>query len=277
MIYKVLNDGCRIPVLGLGTYKSAGSEGEAVICRAAELGYRLFDTAQMYGNEAEVGRGLKASGVPRGELFVVTKLGHKSYDNAYDSFMSSLERLGMDYVDMVLLHWPFGNYYAAWRVLEDMKDRGLVRSIGVSNFEPAALIDLINYNRITPSVNQLETHFRCMRTDHKPWLDKYHVAHMGYAPLGHGTRNDMLELPEVREIAAKYGKTGAQTALRYQIENDVIVIPKTAKPGRLEENINIFDFDLTEEDKALLAGLNTESPFIGTPYAPSKAEAAFGW
>ncbi len=275
MEHRVLPDGVRIPVIGLGTYKAEGCAD--LVARAVEYGYRMFDTAEMYGNEAEVGRGIKASGIDRSEVFVVTKLCHKSYDNAEEAVAGCLRRLQTGYIDLMLLHWPFGNYYGAWRTLERLKEKGLIRSIGVSNFEPAGLIDLINYNAVPPSVNQIETHLLCQRQAHRKWMDKYNVVHMGYAPLGHGTKNDMLRLPEVEALAAKYGVTGAQISLRFQMQSGVIVIPKTGREERLKENIDIFGFELTGDETERLRGLDRDEPFIGTPGLPEKAEAALHW
>ncbi len=277
MEYKTLRDGVRIPMLGLGTYKAGGREGERVVARAAELGYRLFDTAAMYGNEDAVGRGIRASGIKREDFFVVTKLSHKSYGRAEAAVAESLDRLGFGYIDLMLLHWPFGDYYAAWRVLESFKKKGVIKSIGVSNFDPARLIDLINYNELPPSVDQIETHLLCRRSAERKWMDKYGVAHMGYAPLGHGVKNSMLMLPEVRRAAAKYGVTEAQIALRCQVQSGVIVIPKTVREERLRENLDVFGFEIDKDDMESLAKLDKNEPFIGTPDAPEKAEAALLW
>ncbi|MBR4748444.1 MAG: aldo/keto reductase [Abditibacteriota bacterium] len=275
MEYRVLSDGLRLPVIGLGTYKAENCAD--TVSRAIEYGYRMFDTAEMYRNEAEVGRGIRASGVSREEVVIVTKLSHKSYDRADEAVRGCLERLQTDYIDLMLLHWPFGNYYAAWRTLEDFRAKGVIRSVGVSNFEPAGLIDLINYNETPPSVDQIETHLWCQRKDCRRWMDKYHVAHMGYAPLGHGAKNHMLELPAVQGLARKYGVTGAQICLKFQIKEGVIVIPKTSRPERLKENIDLFGFDLTDEETELLRALDKDEPFIGTPGLPEKAEAALLW
>lgn len=200
---------------------------------------------KLYGNEKEVGEGIKASGIDRKELFLVTKVNFTSYENAEQTVMRSLENLQTDYLDLVLLHWPFANYYAAWRSLEKLYANGKIRAIGVSNFEPDQLLDLIAYNKITPAINQIETNLYCQRSTERSWMDKNQVAHMAYAPLGQGNRNEMYQEPFVLSLAEKYKKTPAQILLRFLTQKGIAVIPRSTRLEHIKENFDLFDFALT--------------------------------
>lgn len=272
-----LNNGITMPMLGFGTFLNNGEECEKSVCAAIKAGYRLIDTAEAYGNEEQVGRGIQTSGIDRRELFIVTKVNFRSYENAREAVLSSLEKLKTDYVDLVLLHWPFGNYYAAWRELEKLYEEGKIRAIGVSNFDPDRLIDLIEFNRVKPAVNQIETHLYCQRINEHKWEDKYGVAHMAYAPLGQGHANEMFEENAVKTFAEKYNKTPAQILLRYNIQNGVAVIPKSIHEDRIKENIDVFDFALAEAEMDSLKSLDKASPMIGDPENPEKTEFAMTW
>lgn len=274
-----LNNGVVMPALGYGVFKLTDSaECTAGVIEAVKTGYRLIDTAQAYGNEEAVGAGIKACGVDRGELFITTKLWFKSFEtaDAERALEKSFEKLGLDYIDMVLLHWPFGNVYAAWRVLEKYYDAGRIRAIGVSNFEPDRLIDLISFNRIRPAVNQIETHLFCQQTVSHAWMAKYGVAHQAYAPLGRGV-NGMFETEAVKAAAAAHGKTPAQIALRFLIDSDVAVIPKSAHAERIHENADLFDFEFTPDELAALRALDKHEAMIGRPADPIKVETAMHW
>lgn len=277
MEFLTLNNGVKMPMLGYGTFRNAGEECEKTVCTAIQSGYRLIDTAEAYGNEEAVGRGIKASGMDRGELFVVTKVNFRSYEHARETVLQSLEKLQLDYLDLVLLHWPFGNYYAAWRQLEALYDEGKIRAIGISNFDPDRMIDLISFNRIVPAVNQTETHLYCQRLKEHVWEEKYHVAHMAYAPLGQGRVSEIFEEETVKKLAGKYGKTPAQVLLRYTIQNNVCVIPKSVHEERIRENMDVFDFALTEEEMDALKALDKAVPLIGNPENPEKTELAMTW
>ena len=266
-----------MPMLGLGTFLSAGEECEQAVCTAIRAGYRLIDTAEAYGNEMQVGRGIRQSGIDRKELFLVTKVNFRSYEHARETVLNSLAQLQTDYLDLVLLHWPFGNYYAAWRALEELHDEGRVRALGVSNFAPDRLVDLLSYNRVQPAVNQIETHLYCQRQREHLWEHKYGVAHMGYAPLGQGRANDMFAEEAVRKAAAKYGKTPAQILLRRLVQDGVAVIPKSVHADRIAENYAIFDFALTEAEMADLRALDRAAPMIGNAEDPAKVEMARTW
>lgn len=277
MEYKVLNSGVKMPMLGFGTFLNNGKTCQQSVCEAIQAGYRLIDTAEAYGNEKEVGEGIRLSGVSREELFIVTKVNFRSYEHTRETVLNSLKNLQVEYLDMVLLHWPFGNYYQAWRELEKLYDEGLIKAIGVSNFEPDQLVDLISFNRIKPAINQIETHLYCQRLNHHEWEKKYDVAHMAYAPLGQGKANEMFSEKIVVNLAEKYQKTPAQILLRYQLQNDVVVIPKSVHVERIKENIDVFDFQLSQEEMQLLKSLDKASAMIGNPENPSFVEMAMTW
>ena len=272
-----LNNGVKIPTLGFGTFLNRGDECEKSVCAAIQAGYRLIDTAEAYGNEEQVGNGISASGIDRTELFLVTKVHFRSYENARESVLSSLEQLKTSYLDLVLLHWPFGNYYAAWRELERLYQEGKIRAIGISNFDPDRMIDLISFNKIKPAVNQIETHLYCQRINEHKWEKKYGVSHMSYAPLGQARANEMFTEPTVTSLAKKYSKTPAQILLRYQIQNGVIVIPKSVHQDRIRENIDVFDFTLSTEELERLKKLDKSNPMIGNPENPERVEVAMTW
>ena len=277
MQYRELNDHVQIPMLGLGTFLMADETCEKAVSTAIQAGYRLIDTAEAYGNEAAVGEGIRQSGIPRQELFLTTKVNFRSYAHTRETVQRSLENLNTDYLDLVLLHWPFGNYYAAWKELESLCEEGKIRAIGVSNFNPDRLIDLISFHHITPAVNQIETHLYCQRHIEHRWENKYGVAHMAYAPLGQGHANTMFTEVIVQEIAAKYNKTPAQVLLRRFVQDDTIVIPKSVHTERIQENIDIFDFALTQEEMAAFQALDQKKAMIGDPENPEKVEMAMTW
>lgn len=272
-----LNNGVKMPTLGFGTFLNRDDECEKSVCAAIQAGYRLIDTAEAYGNEEQVGNGISASGIDRTELFLVTKVHFRSYENARESVLSSLEQLKTSYLDLVLLHWPFGNYYAAWRELERLYQEGKIRAIGISNFDPDRMIDLISFNKIKPAVNQIETHLYCQRINEHKWEEKYGVSHMSYAPLGQARANEMFTEPTVTSLAKKYSKTPAQILLRYQIQNGVIVIPKSVHQDRIRENIDVFDFTLSTEELERLKKLDKANPMIGNPENPERVEVAMTW
>lgn len=277
MIYKKFHNGVQIPMLGFGTFKAGGEECEASVLSALKAGYRLIDTAEAYGNEEYVGNAIAKCGIPREELFITTKVNFKSYDDARTVVENSLKKLQVEYIDLVLLHWPFGNYYAAWRELEKLYAEGKIRAIGVSNFDPDRLIDLISFNEVKPVINQIETHLYCQRREHHKWEEKYGVAHQAYAPLGQGRANEMFEEEAVQHLANKYGKTPAQILLRFLLQNDVVVIPKSVHENRIIENIDVFDFELTAEEMDSLSLLDKNAPMIGNPENPEKVEMAMTW
>ncbi len=250
MEYLTLNNGVQMPLVGFGTFMLGGEICRNAVAAAIESGYRMIDTAEAYGNEKAVGEEIKKSGVDRRELFLVTKVNFKSYENAEQTVVQSLANLQTDYIDLLLLHWPFANYYAAWRVLEKLYAEGRVRAIGVSNFEPDQLLNLIAHNKIVPAVNQIETNLYCQRGTERGWVDKKRVAHMAYAPLGQGNRNEMFTEPVVLALAEKYNKTPAQVLLRFLTQKGIAVIPRSTKPENIKDNFDLFDFTLTDNEMA---------------------------
>ena len=284
MITKRLNNGVEMPMLGFGTYQVTNpDECKNSVLTAIRAGYRLIDTAVAYGNEEAVGAGIKAAIdegiVKREELFITTKMWFRAFEteDCRNAMEESLKKLGLSYIDMVLLHWPYGNVYAAWRVLEEYYEAGKIKAIGVSNMEADRLIDLITFNKVKPALNQIETHLYCQRQEEKEWLQKYEVAHQAYAPLGQGHANEMFEETAVKDLAAKYGKTPAQVLLRFLVQSDVAVIPKSVHEERIKENINIFDFELTADEMDTLKALDKKAPMIGNPENPDKVEFAMTW
>ena len=275
-----LSNGVEMPALGFGTYQITDqAQCERCVLDAIDAGYRMIDTAQVYGNEEAVGAALKKSSVARQDLFVVTKVRFHSYevDKCRPSVLESMDKLGVDYLDLLLLHWPFGNYYAAWRELEKLYKEGKVRAIGVSNFHADRLVDLINYNDLAPHVNQIEAHLFCQQKVTREWMDKYQVAAMAYAPLGQARRQEMYALPEVLGPAEKYGKTPAQIMLRFLIQSGFAPIPKSVHAERIGENVRVFDFTLDEAEMEALRALDTGIAMIGNPENPTRAEASKGW
>ena len=277
MEYLTLNNGVKMPLVGFGTFMLGGETCKNAVTAAIQSGYRMIDTAEAYGNEQEVGEGIQQSGIDRRELFLVTKVNFKSYENAEQTVNQSLANLQTDYLDLLLLHWPFANYYAAWRGLEKLYAEGKVRAIGISNFEPNQLLDLIAYNKVVPAVNQIETNLYCQRRTERGWMDKKNVAHMAYAPLGQGNRNEMFQEPAVLALAEKYGKTPAQILLRFLTQKGIAVIPRSAKPEHIKENFTLFDFTLTLDEMAQLSALDRKEPIIGKPETPEFVEFSLTW
>lgn len=252
-----LNNGVEVPILGFGVYQVPADETENVVGQALDTGYRHIDTAASYQNEEAVGRALASSGIPRDELFVTTKLWmeHAGYEATQAAFQRSLDRLGLDYVDLYLIHQPFGDYYGAWRAMEELNRQGRVRAIGVSNFHPDRLVDLIVHNDITPAVNQIETHVFYQRGDDHEVMHEYGVAHESWGPFAEG-RNDMFSDPTLTSIGQAHGKSVGQVVLRWLIQRDVIVIPKSVRPERMQENLDVFDFELAAEDMNRIATMD---------------------
>ena len=277
MEYLSLNNNIQMPLVGFGTFMLSGEACTNAVATAIKTGYRMIDTAEAYGNEKEVGEGISKSGIDRKELFLITKVNFKSYENAEDAVLKSLENLQTDYIDLLLLHWPFANYYAAWRSLEKLYADGKIRAIGVSNFEPDQLLDLIAYNQVIPAVNQIETNLYCQRSTERNWMDKKQVAHMAYAPLGQGNRGEMFDEPDVLALAEKYSKTPAQIMLRFLTQKGIAVIPRSTRPEHIKENFDLFDFTLTSDEMAQLSSLDKHKPLIGKPETPELVEFSLTW
>jgi diketogulonate reductase-like aldo/keto reductase len=254
-----LNNGIEMPILGYGVYQIDKSQCEQCVLDAIETGYRLIDTAASYMNEEEVGRAIKRSGVSRGELFITTKLWVQDtgYEQTMKAFEKSLKKLQLDYLDLYLIHQPFGDIYGSWRAMEDLYREKRTRAIGVSNFQPDRLVDLILHNEITPAVNQVETNPFCQQVESNEVMKEYNVQIESWAPFGEG-RNDMFKNEVLSLIAKKHNKSLAQVILRWLIQRNVIVIPKSVRKDRMAENFNIFDFKLDMEDMDKISVLDTK-------------------
>ncbi|GAB2715020.1 aldo/keto reductase [Arthrobacter bambusae] len=267
-----LNDGSTIPQIGLGIFGPNDASAADTVATALKLGYRSLDTAEQYQNETGVGEGIRRSGVPRGEIYVTTKLGNEShgYDAARRGFEGSLKRLGLDYVDLFLIHWPMtkiGKYVESWRALERLQEEGLAKSIGVANFQIHHLDRLMAESNVVPAVNQIELHPGLHQAELKAFNTSHSIATMAWSPLaGNPFANRKLtDSPVLRKIGAKYGKTAAQVIIRWHLDQGNVVIPKTVSPDRMIENTQVFDFQLEETDLAEIAALEVG---IRNPYDP---------
>lgn len=257
MQYVTLNNGVQMPILGYGVYQVTKDECERCVLDALKVGYRSIDTAQSYFNEEEVGNALVKSGIPREEIFLTTKvwIEHYGYDECRASVLESLRKLKTDYVDLCLLHQPFSDVYGAYRALEDLMAEGKILAIGISNFYVDRMVDIANFARVKPAVNQIEIHPHHQQNEQLEWADKYGIQLEAWAPFGEG-RGGMFDLPELKAIGEKYGKTPAQVMLRWHIQRGIVVIPKSTHIERMEENFNVFDFELTAEDMEIIATLD---------------------
>lgn len=264
MNYVTLENGVKMPQLGYGVYQVTKEECERCVLDALKVGYRLFDTAQSYFNEEEVGNVIVKSGVSREEIFLTSKvwIDHYGYEECRKSVLESLRKLKTDYIDLMLLHQPFSDYYGAYRALEDLYDEGKIKAIGISNFYPDRMVDLASFTRIKPMINQIEIHPYHQQVFSKEWHDKYGVQLEAWAPFGEGRKN-MFELSELKEIGDKYGKTVAQVILRWHLQRGIVVIPKSTHLERIKENFNVFDFELAQEDMDAISKLDkNESSFF---------------
>ena len=258
MEHRILNNGVEMPVLGFGVYQVGETVCEQCVRDAIAAGYRSIDTASAYLNERAVGRAIRRSGVPREELFITTKLWVQDagYESTKRAFAKSLERLQLDYLDLYLIHQPFGDVYGSWRAMEELYREGAVRAIGVSNFQPDRLVDLILHNEVVPAVNQVETHPFCQQAEAAAVMASEGVQIESWAPFAEG-RNNLFGNGTLVSLAAKYRKSVAQVVLRWLIQRGVVVIPKSVRPERMAENIDVVDFHLAPEDMDLIATLDT--------------------
>src|SRR3954468_13692481 len=255
-----LNNGLEMPILGFGVFQMTDlEECERSVSDAIQTGYRLIDTAASYENEEAVGKGIRRSGVPRQELFVTTKLwlADAGYEKARRAFDRSLRRLQLDYLDLYLIHQPYGDVYGSWRAMEELHREGRVRAIGVSNFQPDRLMDLMVHNEVAPAVNQVETHPFHQQVEAQQFMRENNVQIESWGPFAEG-RNNIFGNELLLSIAGKYGKSVAQVVLRWLIQREVVVIPKSVRKERIVENFNIFDFELSAEDMAAVATLDTK-------------------
>lgn len=257
----VLNNGVRMPILGLGVYQIVDQrECERAVLDALTVGYRSIDTAASYLNEEAVGRAVRSSGVPREEIFVTTKLWVQDagYERTKVAFKKSLKRLRLDYLDLYLIHQPFGDIYGSWRAMEELNHEGSVRAIGLANFEPDRVMDLMVHNKIVPAVDQIETHPFDQQVETQRFLKSNGVQHESWAPFAHGM-NNIFQNQVLLSIAAKHDRTVAQVVLRWLTQRGIVVIPKSTRKERIVENFQVFDFELTPEDAAAIATLDTKS------------------
>src|SRR4051812_40045369 len=254
-----LNNGVKMPILGFGVYQVTDQEEcERSVYDALQTGYRLIDTAAAYMNKEAVGKAIKRSGVPREELFITTKLWIQDagYESAKKAFEKSLKKLGLDYLDLYLIHQPFGDVYGSWRAMEELYGDGRIKAIGVSNFYPDRIMDLIVHNKVVPAVNQIETHPFQQQIETQKFLQEQGVQIQSWGPFAEG-KNNLFENNELKGIGEKYNKSIAQVVLRWLIQRNIVVIPKSVRKERIIENFNVFDFELTTEDMETIATLDT--------------------
>ena len=268
-----LRNGVKMPRLGYGVFQVTNDECERCVLDALSAGYRSVDTAQSYGNEEAVGAAVQKSGIARSDLFLTSKIwmSNASYEKAKESIDKSLRNMKTDYLDLMLIHQPFGDYYGAYRAMEEAYHAGKLRAIGVSNFYPDRLIDLCQFAEIPPMVNQVETHvFQQQKTAHE-YMEKYGVQHEAWGPFAEGKKSCFTN-PVLVEIGEKYGKTAAQIALRFLIQSNVVVIPKSTHKERMEQNLEVFDFALSKDDMEAIRALDEGKSLFFDHYDPATVE-----
>ena len=273
MEYVTLNNGVKMPILGYGVYQVTPEECECCVLDAINVGYRSIDTAQAYANEEGVGSAIVKCGVPREELFITTKVwvSNAGYEAAKVSIDESLKKLCTDYIDLLLIHQPFGDYYGTYRAMEEACKDGKVRTIGVSNFYPDRFVDIAHFAKIKPAVNQVETHVFQQQKQAKEYMKKYGTQIESWGPFAEG-KNGLFTNPTLAEIGVAHGKSVAQVALRFLIQNGVVVIPKSTHKERMEENFNVFDFALTDEDMERIEALDGGESLFFSHYDPKTVE-----
>lgn len=273
MEFVTLNNGVKMPILGYGVYQTPAEETKKCVLDALNTGYRSIDTAQAYGNEAGVGNAVAESGIARDEIFITTKIWitNAGYENTKKSIDESLKKLKSDYVDLLLIHQPFGDYYGSYRAMEEAHKQGKARAIGVSNFYPDRYLDIEHFAEVKPAVNQMETHVFQQQKVLREYMDKHNTQLMSWGPFAEG-RNDFFTNKVLSDIGAKYGKSVAQTALRFLIQSGVVVIPKSVHHDRIEQNFNVFDFELSAEDMQTIAKLDTGKSLFFSHHDPATVE-----
>ena len=278
MDYVTLNNGIKMPIQGFGVFQVSDADTcEQAVTEALSVGYRLIDTASVYGNEQAVGTAIRKSGIPREELFITTKawIPEMGYDSSLRAFDASLSRLGLEYLDLYLIHMPFGDYHGAWRAMEELYTTGRVRAIGVCNFEPDRLMDLCHSAKIIPAVNQVEIHPYTQQTEAIRIMRSLGIQAEAWAPLAEG-RNGLFTNAVLSAIGHKYGKSAAQIVLRWHLQRGVIAIPKSVHKERMMENSNVVDFTLTEEDMAAIADMDTDKSLILDLRSVAEVERLYG-
>ena len=278
MEHTVLNNGVTMPLLGFGVFQVPDpAECERAVAEALRVGYRLLDTAAVYRNEEAVGRAIAQSGVPRDEIFVTTKLWAQDagHDQAKKAFDRSLRRLGVEYVDLYLIHQPYGDIHGSWRAMQELNREGRARAIGVSNFHPDRVMDLVVHNEIVPAVNQIETHPFYQQTDTQQFLHELGVQHESWAPFAEG-KNGIFQNEALAAIAAKHGKTIGQIILRWLTQRNIVAIPKSVRKERIAENFAVFDFKLDTADMEAVAALDTKTTAFFDHRDPKMVKAIGG-
>ena len=273
-----LNNGVKMPQLGYGVYQVEPAEAKRCVSDALAVGYRMVDTAQAYANEEGVGQAVKESGIPRSEVFIVSKIwiSNFGYERAKQSIDDSLRRLQTEYIDLMLLHQPFCDYYGAYRSLEEAYREGKLRAIGVSNFQPNHFIDLASNVEIVPAVNQVETHVFCQQRRAQQYMNEFGTLTMSWGPLAEG-RNGFFTNAELIAIGQKHNKSAAQVALSYLTQRDVIIIPKSVNRDRMEQNFNIYDFELTSEEMVRIEALDLGKSLFFDHNDPETVKMFMGW
>lgn len=278
MEYITLNNGVKMPKVGFGVYQVTDqNECRQAVLDAIDVGYRLIDTAQAYGNEEAVGEAIKMSGVDRKDLFITTKvwISNYGYEKAKMSVEESLKKMQLDYLDLVLLHQPFNDYYGVYQALVDLYKEGKIKAIGVSNFYPDRLVDMAIFSEVTPAINQVEVNVFHQQKEAQVYNEKYGVQLEAWAPFAEG-RNNMFSNPELKAIGEKYGKTVAQVILRWLVQRNIVPLSKSVKKSRMEENINIFDFELSKEDMDKISEMDKKESSFFSHYDPSIVEMIAG-
>lgn len=273
MEFVTLNNGIKMPKLGYGVYQTPAQDTERCVLDAIEVGYRSIDTAQAYGNEEGVGAAIQKSGLPREEFFITTKvwITNAGYEKAKASIEESLKKLGMCYIDLLLIHQPFGDYYGTYRAMEEAYKAGKVRAIGVSNFGPDRYLDIEHFSEIKPAVNQIETHVFQQQKEAKAYLQKYNCQIESWGPFAEG-RKDFFSNPVLKRIGDHHGKSVAQTALRFLLQSDVVVIPKSVHKERMQQNFEVFDFTLSDAEMQEIEALDSAESLFFSHYAPETVE-----
>ncbi len=273
-----LNNGVEMPQLGYAVFQVSPDECERCVTEAISVGYRSIDTAQAYENEEGVGNAVRKSGIDRKMFFITTKvwISNAGYERAKASIDASLRKLQTDYIDLLLIHQPFGDYYGTYRAMEEAYQAGKLRAIGISNFGADRYLDLAHFATIKPAVNQVETHIFTQQAELQEIMKKYDTKLMSWGPLAEG-KNDFFNHPTLKTIGEKYGKSVAQVALRFLSQRGIILIPKSVNKNRMEQNFNIFDFELSTEDMATLSAIDTHQPLIVDHRNPQFVEMVIGW
>ena len=273
MEYVTLSNGVKMPQLGYGVYQVTKEECEHCVLDALSVGYRSIDTAQSYFNEEEVGRAIEKSRIDRKEIFLTSKvwIEHYGYEECKKSVLESLRKLRTDYIDLMLLHQPYGDTYGAWRALEDLYEEGKIRAIGISNHYADRMVEFANFVKIKPMINQMEIHPLNQQNELKEWANKYDIQLEAWAPFGEG-RNGLFENETLKRIGQKYGKTNAQVMIRWQLQRGIVVIPKSVHKERMIENLSVFDFKLSQTDMEQISKMDTKTSAFFSHLDPTMVE-----